>query len=204
MDLIDTATHPQRQIRSVNAARARRIDAGGKTVMSAICKQAVSGEVRVERIGLVGDEQADLTVHGGLDKAVYAYPGEHYPFWQQARQDAGVLQASLLDDELAPGALGENLTLSGLLEDAAWIGDRLVFPDCELQVSEPRYPCFKFVAVMGFGQAAKLMAREANCGFYLRVTRTGTLAAGQAFELKAGPRQTRIDEFFRTKMAGRR
>lgn len=187
----------------VNAAAARRIDVGGRTVMSAITKQARQGPVVVGPAGLAGDEQADPTVHGGIDKAVYAYPSEHYPFWEAARRDAGLVQSSLLDEPLAFGALGENLTLAGLLERDVYVGDRLVFPDCELVVSEPRQPCFKFVAVMGFKHAAKAMVQAENCGFYLRVSRPGHIEAGQAFTLVPGARELRIDLAFRRKMARR-
>jgi MOSC domain-containing protein YiiM len=196
------STVPMRLL-SVNTAAAGRIDVGGRRVMSAITKRPVTGAVPVGKLGLHGDEQADPTVHGGLDKAVYAYPSEHYPFWDQARREAAAGQASLVDEALPFGFLGENLTLSGLFETDVWVGDRLVFPDCELVVSEPRQPCFKFVAVMGFKQAAKAMTRAENCGFYLRVVRPGTVTAGQGFTCVAGARELRIDLAFRRKMSRR-
>ena len=123
------------------------------TVPSGIRKRTRDGAVQVQTLGLAGDEQADPSVHGGISKALYAYPSEHYAFWQTLRAQAG---AAAWGEKLAPGALGENLTLSGLLEENAFIGDVLRFPHCELAISEPRYPCFKFNAVMGFAQAAKL------------------------------------------------
>ena len=198
-----TAASSGGRLRSLNVATVRRLQIEGRSVMSAIGKRSVAGPRAVTAIGIAGDEQADPTVHGGIDKAVYAYPSEHYTFWEQARAEAGAAQASLLDTPLAPGALGENLTLAGLVEAEAWVGDRLVFPDCELTVSEPRRPCYKFVAVMGFATAAKVMTESARCGFYLRVSRAGTIEAGQAWTLVPGPRQVRIDEFFRVKMRGR-
>jgi MOSC domain-containing protein YiiM len=182
-----------RQLVSVNVAVARPLNIGGRRVMSAIGKHPVLGPVEVRPLGLEGDEQADLSVHGGLSKAVYAYPSEHYAWWQQARADAG---ASLFDEALPPGMFGENLTVRGLLEQDLWIGDRLVFPDCTLVVSEPRQPCFKFNAVMGFAQAAKLMAQSGYCGWYLRVERPGSLEAGQGFELLPGARQLSVREAF--------
>ncbi len=166
--------------------------------MTGIFKLPVEGSVAVRPMGLAGDEQADPTVHGGLAKAVYAYPAEHYPFWQTVRAQA---QVALWDDALAPGALGENLTLQGLLESEVFIGDVLRFADCELAVSEPRFPCFKFNAAMGFNQAAKLMAQNAWCGFYLAVRVPGTLHAGEHFELRPGPREVGIQELFRAKMS---
>ena len=152
-------------------------------------------------MGLAGDEQADLSVHGGLGKAVYAYPVEHYGFWQTVRAQAKVAAWG----ELLPhGSMGENLTLQGLLETGVWIGDVLRFADCELAVSEPRFPCFKFNAVMGFNQASKLMVANAWCGFYLAVRRPGLLRAGEGFELIPGPREVGITELFRSRVSGRR
>ncbi|BDI07188.1 MOSC domain-containing protein [Sphaerotilus microaerophilus] len=197
---------PTGRLCAVNLGTVRRLPVAGRTVMSAYGKRAVAGPIAVGPLGLAGDEQADLTVHGGLAKALYAYPAEHYPFWEQARRDAGVTaeaDAGLLAAALPSGALGENLTLEGLRESEVWVGDRLLLPDCELVVSEPRQPCYKFVAVMGFARAAKAMAESGFCGFYLRVARPGTLEAGQAFTLQPGPREVRIDQAFRLKMARR-
>ena len=188
-------------IQSVNVGLAREVEISGRKLMTAIAKQAVAGPVAVGPLGLAGDEQADLSVHGGLSKAVYAYPAEHYPFWQTVRAQARV---SLWDEALAPGSLGENLTLGGLLETGAWIGDVLRFADCELAVSEPRFPCFKFNAAMGFNQAAKMMSANAWCGFYLAVRVPGRVAAGEAFELIPGPREVGITELFRARVAQQR
>lgn len=182
---------------SLNTAAVRplRIDAE-QSVPSGIAKRAREGAVAVAALGLEGDEQADLSVHGGPAKAVYAYPSEHYAFWQTVRAQAG---AAPWDAALPPGSMGENLTLAGLTEQQVWIGDTLRFADCELVVSEPRYPCFKFNAVMGFKQAAKLMMQSGWCGFYLAVQRPGTLAAGEGFELLPGPREVGIAELFKAK-----
>jgi len=185
-------------VRSVNVSRARAVEIEGQQVMTGIFKQPVDGPVAVRPLGLEGDEQADPSVHGGLTKAVYAYPVEHYPFWQTVRAQA---KAAGWDDPLPPGALGENLTLSGLLESQVFIGDVLRFDDCELAVSEPRFPCFKFNAAMGFKHAAKLMGQNAWSGFYPAVRVPGTLQAGAAFELVPGPRQVGIQELFRSKMS---
>jgi MOSC domain-containing protein YiiM len=184
------------KIVSLNVARAARVEIKGRAVMTAIGKRPVDGPVAVHALGLDGDEQADLSVHGGPSKAVYAYPSEHYPFWQTVRAQARV---ALWDEPLGPGALGENLTLAGLLETQMWIGDVLRFADCELAVSEPRFPCFKFNAAMGFDQAAKLMVANAWCGSYLAVRVAGTLRAGEAFELVPGPREVGITELFRAR-----
>ncbi len=181
---------------SVNVSLARAVQIKGRNVMSGIGKRAVDGAVRVAALGLEGDEQADLSVHGGLAKAVYAYPSEHYPFWQTVRAQARV---SLWDEPLPPGLMGENLTLEGLLEKDVCVGDVLRFPDCELAVSEPRFPCFKFNAAMGFEQASQLMFANAWCGFYLAVRVAGTLRAGERFEVVPGPREVGIVELFRSR-----
>lgn len=185
-------------ILSVNVSLAREISVDGRSVLSGIGKRSVEGSVGVRMLGLEGDEQADPSVHGGLSKAVYAYPSEHYPFWQTVRAQARV---SAWEAPLPHGFLGENLTLSGLLESQAWVGDVLRFADCDLAISEPRFPCFKLDAVMGFNQAAKLMAANGWCGFYLAVRKPGTLRAGERFTLVPGPREVGIAELFRSRVS---
>ena len=185
------------QVLSLNVSPARALQINGAPVMTGIVKRGVAGRVAVKLLGLDGDEQVDPSVHGGLAKAVYAYPVEHYPFWQTVRAQA---RAADWDESLPHGFMGENLTLSGLLENQVYVGDLLRFPDCELAVSAPRYPCFKFNAVMGFNQAAKLMAANAWCGFYLAVRSPGTLGAGDPFELVHGPRDVCITDLFRATM----
>jgi len=190
------------RVLSVNVTLARETTIAGREVMTAIAKRSVGERrVAVRPLGLDGDEQADPSVHGGLAKAVYAYPAEHYPFWQTVRAQA---RAAAWAAPLPCGFLGENLTLSGLPEEKAWIGDRLVFADCELAISEPRFPCYKLDAVMGFAQASRLMAANGWCGYYLAVRVPGSLRAGEAFELAAGPREVGIAELFRARAATRR
>lgn len=186
---------------SVNVGAVRPLEIEGRSVPSGIVKTARTGPVQAGPLGLDGDEQADPTVHGGLAKAVYAYPSEHLAFWQTVRAQAGVAP---WDAVLPPGAMGENLSLAGLLENQVWVGDVLRFAGCELAVSEPRYPCFKFNAVMGFKHASKLMVQSAWCGFYLAVRQPGPLQAGEAFELVPGPREVGITELFRARTKGRR
>ena len=197
----DSFSVDSHRLLSLNVALAKPRDIGGRAVLTAIGKRPVAAAVEVRPLGLVGDEQADLSVHGGLGKAVYAYPSEHYPFWQTVRAQAKV---AAWDETLAPGALGENLTLAGLLEDQVWIGDVLRFANCELAVSEPRFPCFKLNAALGFNHAAKLMAANGWCGFYLAVRVPGTLRAGETFELVPGPREVGIPELFRARGAAQR
>ena len=186
---------------STNVATARKMAINGRQVLTGIVKRSVSGPVEARPLGLVGDEQADLSVHGGLSKAVYAYPIEHYAFWQTVRAQARVAG---WNETLPHGFMGENLTISGLLENQVCIGDVLRFANCELAVSEPRFPCFKFNAVMGFNQAAKLMVANAWCGFYLAVRVPGTVEAGETFELIHGPREVGITELFRSQLASQK
>ncbi len=190
-----TATAPIR-VQSVNCALAREVTLAGRRLRTAIAKRPVDGPVAVRPLGLEGDEQADLNVHGGLSKAVYAYPAEHYPFWQTVRAQARV---SLWDEPIAPGTLGENLTLEGITEERLWIGDRLHLPGCVLVVSEPRYPCHKFSAAMGFGQAGKLMVQSGFCGAYLAVLAPGHVRAGDEGEVVAGPREVGLRELFKAR-----
>jgi len=189
------------KILSVNTARATLRSIDGRQVMSAIGKQPVAGPVGVGPLGLAGDEQADPTVHGGLHKAVYAYPVLHYPFWQTVRAQARVAAA---DAPVPYGLLGENLTVEGLDEGRLWIGDRLHLPGCELAVTEPRQPCFKFNAAMGFNQASKLMAQSGYCGSYLAVMVPGQVQAGDVAELVPGPREVNLRELFLAKMKRKR
>lgn len=186
------------QLLSINLGQARPLLTGGRKILTAIGKQSVAGAVAVKRLGLEGDEQADLSVHGGLDKAVYAYPIEHYDFWRQQRKANGV---SLFDEALPAGFVGENLSIRGLREHEVWVGDELHFPDCVLRVTAPREPCFKFNAVMGYKQAAKDMAVAGCCGFYLAVDQVGTIQAGQSFELVPGRRGLSITQAFAAKWA---
>ena len=182
---------------SLQVAQARRVQINGRSILTAIYKLPVAGPVAVQPLGLSGDDQADLSVHGGLDKAVYAYPSEHYPFWQAARTQAGLTG---IDEALPFGSVGENLTLQGLLETDVWVGDVLEFANCTLRVEQPREPCFKFNAAMGFNTAVKTMAQSGFCGFYLSVDKPGTLQPGEAFALHQGPRRISIPERFNARM----
>lgn len=192
------------KIVSINVASvANLFDAapGQHTVKTGIHKQPVSGAVQVTRMGMRGDEQADLSLHGGLEKAVYAYPAEHYAFWdahRSASRKRGVAEAAL-----APGAMGENLTLTGLLETEVWIGDRLQVGSALLQVSEPRNPCFKFNVKIGLPHGAKLMVQSGFSGFYLRVVEAGSIVAGDAIELLPGVRDVTLSSLHERRRTGR-
>ncbi|WP_287878232.1 MULTISPECIES: MOSC domain-containing protein [Acidovorax] len=189
------------QLHSVNVGTAQPVRIGERRILTAIGKSATPGPVAVGPLGLAGDEQADLSVHGGLAKAVYAYPAVHYAFWQVQRRERGI---SPLDETLPPGFLGENLTVSSLLEHEVFVGDRLHFPDCVLRVTAPREPCYKFAAVMGFAQAGRAMALAGCCGYYLAVEQPGSLAAGQTATLVPGQRGLSIAQAFAGKWAKHR
>ena len=182
---------------SVQVGAARRMPMGGRSVLTGMVKHPVRGVVPVLPLGLMGDEQADLSIHGGLEKAVYAFPAEHYPFWQAARREEGLTQ---IDDSLPHGSFGENLTLEGLLECEVWAGDVLRFPRCQLQVRVPREPCYKFNTAMGFARASRVMAESGFCGFYLSVLMPGSISAGECFELQPGRRSVSIPQLFAAKM----
>lgn len=194
------AAHPAPRLRvlSLNIGRCQRLHIGERSVLSGIGKRPVDGPMAVARLGLEGDEQADLSAHGGLDKAVYAYPAQHYAFWHDARRQRGL---GLPDETLPPGFMGENLTVEGLLESEVYVGDRLHFPHCVLRVTAPREPCYKFDAVMGFALAGRTMARAGNCGYYLAVDQPGSIAAGQEAWLQPGQRALSIAQAIAGKWA---
>jgi MOSC domain-containing protein YiiM len=173
------------RVLSIQIGAVKPLMVGGRKLMSAIGKTPVPGPVNVGPLGLTGDEQSDLSVHGGLSKAIYALPSEHLPWWQAQRQAQGV---TLFEEPLAPGYLGENLSLAGLLEEDLFIGDTLQFAEISLRVTQPREPCGKFNAVMGYNLAAKDMVQSGRSGFYLAVDRAGHLQPGEAFVLIPGPR----------------
>lgn len=158
------------RITSVNVGMPAELVTRDGVVMSGIVKRPVDGPVRVGRTNLDGDGQADLSVHGGVDMAVYAYPGEHYAQWA----------AQLGRDDLVPGFFGENLTVEGLTEDDVRIGDRFRAGTALLEVSQPRLPCFKLAARSGEPAIAKPMLRSGRTGWYMRVVEEGVVAAGDA------------------------
>ena len=157
---------------SVNVGRPREIPIGNAFVATGIFKNPVAGPVRVRTLNLDGDGQADLKVHGGPDKAVYAYPSEHYPFWRKE-----------LGRELNWGEFGENLTIEGLLEDGVSIGDQLQIGTALLQVTQPRLPCFKLAAKFDRDDIIKRLLDSRRVGFYLRVLEEGAVQAGDAIAL---------------------
>ena len=160
------------RIVSVNIAQPRPVLINGREVMTGIYKKPAPGRVRVRQHSLEGDGQADLKVHGGPYKAVYAYPFEHYAYWRES-----------LGRELSPGIFGENLTTTGLIEEQVCIGDVLRIGCATLQVTHPRLPCFKLAHKLGRPQIIKEFLASGHSGFYLRVVEEGDLGAGDEVQM---------------------
>jgi MOSC domain-containing protein YiiM len=158
---------------SVNVGLPREVEWNGKMVRTSIFKEPVAGRVRVSRLNIDRDQQSDLTVHGGSDKAVYAYPSEHYSFWR--RELAGM--------DLSWGIFGENFTTEGLLEDTLYIGDRVRVGSAEFIVTQPRMPCFKIGIRFNNPQMVKRFLQSGRSGFYFAVVKEGEVAAGDSIEL---------------------
>jgi MOSC domain-containing protein YiiM len=151
----------------------RAADWKGKPVTTGIFKQPVDGRVMMRSLNLDGDRQADLTVHGGPEKAVYAYPVEHYAYWRQ----------EFSNDELPWGAFGENLTVEGLLESEVNIGDRFRIGTAEVMVTQPRFPCFKLNLKFGRDDMVKRFLNSRLSGIYFSVVQEGEIGAGDAITL---------------------
>jgi MOSC domain-containing protein YiiM len=162
---------------SVNVGRPREFTIRGDIIVTSIFKDPVKERVRVATLNLDGDEQSDLSVHGGVNKAVYAYPSEHYARWRE----------ELPDSDLSWGAFGENLTIEGLLESTTCIGDRLRIGTAELVVTQPRQPCFKLAYKFGRQDMIKRFVKSGRSGFYLRVAVEGEVGAGDAIDLLSRP-----------------
>ena len=164
-----TSESPAGKLLAVFAGKPQVIgEVNGRPVHSAIFKSPVTGPVAVRTLNIDGDEQADLSVHGGVDKAVYCYPSEHYAAWEQDLQRS-----------LAYGSFGENLTVSGFREAELHIGDVLAIGTTVLQVSEPRYPCYKLGIKLDDPNILRPFQKSGRSGFYCRVLQEGTIEAGQ-------------------------
>ena len=164
------------EVLSVNLAEPRTLMRRGREVPTGLWKRPVEGVVAVGSLGLDGDLQADRRVHGGGDKAVYAYAGEDTAWWEAE-----------LGRELGPGFFGENLTLRGVDVSGARIGERWRIGTCELEVSEPRHPCWKLATKVGDPRFVKRFAQAGRPGAYLRVLGPGELRAGDAVLITEGP-----------------
>lgn len=160
------------RVKSVNVGRVQEVEWRGTTYRTGIYKRSVAGPVRVDGVSMAGDQQADLTVHGGPDKSVYAYPAEHYEFWR------GQLPDEQLEHLEAWGAFGENLTLEGMTEHDIGIGDVLQIGTARLRVTEPRMPCSKLGLRFRDPMMTKRFYKAERNGFYLTIVQGGEIQAG--------------------------
>ncbi len=158
---------------SLNVGRPRLTTYQGNTINTGIFKQSVSGPVQLRTLNLDGDQQADLRVHGGPYKAVYAYPSEHYPFWRQEFPEL----------DLPWGMFGENFTTSGLAEDDLHIGDRFQIGSAIVMVRQPRMPCYKLAAKFQRDDMLQRFLLSGRSGFYFSVEQEGSVAVEDTFAL---------------------
>ncbi|HME35568.1 MAG TPA: MOSC domain-containing protein [Candidatus Sulfotelmatobacter sp.] len=158
---------------SLNVALPQLLVYRGATINTGIFKKPVSGPVQLRTLNLDGDRQADLSVHGGPHKAVYAYPSEHYPYWRQ----------ELPSLDLTWGMFGENFTTTGVAEDELHVGDRFQIGSSIVMVRQPRTPCYKLAARFQRDDILDRFLRSGRSGFYLSVEQEGAVAAGDNFQL---------------------
>jgi MOSC domain-containing protein YiiM len=158
---------------SLNTGLPREVTWHGRIVTTGIFKQPVEGRITLRTLNLDGDRQADLTVHGGVHKAVYCYPIEHYSFWHD----------ELPGRELPMASFGENFTTAGLAENAVHLGDRFSIGSAEVVVTQPRMPCYKLGVRFQSDDMVKRFLASGRSGFYVAVTREGEVGAGDAIEV---------------------
>ena len=176
------------RIVSVNVGLPREVVWQGMTVNTGIFKEPVDGPVTITKLNLAGDQQADLSIHGGFEKAVYAYPAEHYDYWR--RELPGM--------PLPWGQLGENLTTEGLAEDTLCIGDRLRIGTALLMVTQPRMPCYKLNVKFRRDDMIKRFLKSRRSGFYFSVIEPGQLGAGSEIEISSrDPQRINVADIFR-------
>jgi MOSC domain-containing protein YiiM len=182
------ATHDPMKLVSVNVSAPRPISYNGKTVMTGIFKEPVTGRVKLHTLGLAGDGQADQENHGGIYKAVYSYPVEHYDYWSR----------ELGRNDFVFGQFGENLTIAGLTEEQVNVGDMFRVGTALLEVTQPRVPCFKLAHKMNLPDFPKRFTQSGRIGFYQRVLVAGEIGAGDTIErVKTDPRGVTVREMMR-------
>ena len=176
-----------RQLLAVCVGRPQSIAYNGRQVSTAIFKQPVQGKVMCRALGLNGDAQADLTMHGGVEKAIYAYPVEHYAYWER----------ELARGDLPLGQFGENFILRGLAEDRVRLGDVFRVGHARVQVTQPRVSCYKIGLRLNAGPGfPKRFLESGRLGYYFRVLEEGEVEAGDAVELEdSDARSITIAEF---------
>lgn len=179
------------KITSVNVGIPRFVEYNGKRILTGIFKNPVSELIKVNEFNLEGDGQADLTVHGGWSKAVYAYPSEHYRLWQ----------TELPEIELSSGIFGENLTTQGLTEETVFIGDKFKIGTAEFIVTEPRFPCFKLGIRFGRKDIIRRFQESMSSGFYLAVAKTGQIQAGdEIYLISRDKNKVSVSDIVRTRL----
>ena len=164
---------PVMQVVSVNVGLPKEMAWKGQMVMTGIFKEPVEGRVAVGRLNLEGDRQADLSVHGGPEKAIYAYPAEYYHFWREQFPEM----------DLPWGMFGENLTVEGLMDETVHIGDRFQVGSAHVVVTQPRVPCYKLGLKFGRDDILKRFLESGLTGFYFAVLKEGEVAAGDRITL---------------------
>lgn len=173
---------------SVNIGLPQEVNWRGREISTAIFKTPVKGRVALRKLNLDGDRQADLSVHGGPDKAVYCYPFEHYDYWKK----------ELPGRELPPGSFGENFTTNGLLEGSVHIGDQFSIGSAEVIVTQPRLPCYKLGIRFQSDDMVKRFLVSGRTGFYLAITREGEVGAGDEIkEMTRDPNAVPVPEITR-------
>jgi len=176
------------QVVSVNVGLPREVIWKGTRIQTGIFKDPVDRPVTISKLNLAGDRQADLTVHGGAEKAVYAYPAEHYEYWRNR----------LPDVPFSWGKFGENLTTEGLMEDALCVGDRLRVGSAVLMVTQPRMPCYKLALRFDRDDMIKRFLTSQRSGFYFSVIEEGQVQAGSKVEiLSRDPHRVAVGDIVR-------
>lgn len=174
----------------MNVGSPRNVIWNGKNVTTGIFKEPVRGRVRIRALGLDGDKQADLAVHGGPKKAVYAYPSEHYEFWKR----------ELNQTSMPWGMFGENLTTQGLLEDEVRLRDEYRIGSATVVVTQPRFPCYKLGIKFGSMEMVGRFQERGRSGFYLSVKEEGEVSGGDEIELvRSHEAQPTISRIFAAK-----
>jgi MOSC domain-containing protein YiiM len=168
------------RILSVNVGLPRLVEWGGRTISTGMFKQPVAGPVSMTLLNLTGDRQADLTVHGGPDKAIYAYDTAHYAYWRN----------EISQDDWTPGLFGENLTTEGLSESEVRIGDLFQVGSARLRAVQPRFPCYKLNVRFNNTGMVRQFARSGRCGIYFRVVEAGVVQTHDEITLLEAARTT--------------
>ena len=161
------------KVLSVNVGLPRKVLFNGQTITTAIFKDPVKGPVMLRKINIDGDKQADLTVHGGMDKAVYSYPVEHYDYWRKQYPNI----------DITWGMFGENFTTEGLIEDTVNIGDKVQIGSAKLVATQPRMPCYKLGVRFGLMEIIKRFLSSGRPGIYFKVLKQGEVKTGDKIEI---------------------